>query len=152
MIADGFAETEAIGMLSALRKAGLCAKNVGLTNGLIHGEHGIFVMPDFTLADLERNLDTASLNLVILPGGERHLTSLEADPRVHRLLRQVIAQQGIVVTDVSGAQWVTQAIRQNQDGINRGGNALLTVRHPCEQPVEVFAQDVMRRLERELPA
>ena len=150
MIADGFAETEAIGMLCALRKAGLCAKYVGLTNGLINGVHGISIMPDFALADLERALDIESLNLVILPGGERHLASLEVDPRVHRLLWQVVVQQGIIVTDASGIQWVTQAIRHNQDIPDHAVNALLIVRHPFEQPIEVFAQDVMRRLTREL--
>jgi len=151
MIADGFVEAEAIGMLCALREADLCAKNVGLTNGLINGAHGVLIMPDLTLADLERAVDIQSIDLVVLPGGERHLANLEADPRVHRLLHQIVAQHGLVITDASGAHWVTEAIRQDQNIRNRGINARLIVRHPFEQSVEVFAQDVMRRIKRQLP-
>jgi putative intracellular protease/amidase len=151
MIADGFVETEAIGMLCALRAADLCTKNVGLTNGMINGVHGVPIMPDLTLADLERAINIQAINLVVLPGGERHLASLEADPRVHRLLHQVVAQQGLIITDASGAPWVIEAIRQDQDERNHGSNALLVVRHPFEQSIEAFAQDVMRRIERKLP-
>lgn len=48
LIADGFSETEAVVILSALRKAGIYAKSAGLTSGLISGAHGIPIMPDFS--------------------------------------------------------------------------------------------------------
>jgi protein deglycase len=151
IVTDGFVETETIGMLCVLRRAGFCAKSVGLTTGLINGVHGILLMPDLTLADLERTLDVEALSLVILPGGERHLAGLETDPRVHRLLQQVAAHHGLVVTDASGAAWVTGALQQDQDERTRHLNGTLLVRHSFDQPVEVFAQDVIRRLEREAP-
>lgn len=81
-------------MLSLLRQAGLCVKSVSLTSGLVGGAHGVWLMPDLTLADLDRLTATTSINVVILPEGSQSLARLEADARVHRLLRQVAVRGG----------------------------------------------------------
>lgn len=145
VIADGFDEAEAIVILSTLRQAGVCAKSVGLTSGLIKGAHGIPVRPDFTLADLEQALDPASIAMVILSAGERYLSSIKTDPRVHRLLRQVVAHQGYAVANALGAGVLKAAI--DPQGNTEGEGSRLILRYPMEMSLEVFAQDLVRRLE-----
>jgi hypothetical protein len=61
-------------------------------------------MPDLTLGDVDRLLSTTAISQVILPEGEQSLARLQADPRVHKLLRQVVAQQGQIVTTPEGLQ------------------------------------------------
>lgn len=148
LIADGFSETEAVVILSALRKAGIYAKSAGLTSGLISGAHGILIMPDFTLADLERSMESKSISMVVLPVGERNLSSLEADPRVHRILRQVIAQKGNVVTNSQGMQLVNTAIGHSEDMRHIENREQIIVHHSLETSIEVFAQDLVRQMER----
>ena len=145
LIADGFSETEAIVILSTLRKAGIYAKSAGLTSGLIGGAHGILVMPDFTLADLERSMDPTSIIMVVLPVGERNLSSLETDPRVYRLLRQVIAQDGLIVTNARGVGVLRTVIGENE-GEAYKGNERIVLRYSLEQPIEQFAQELVRRV------
>lgn len=145
IIADGFDEVEAIVILSTLRQAGICAKSVGLTSGLIKGAHGIPVRPDFTLADLEQALDPASIAMVILSAGERYLSSIKTDPRVHRLLRQVLAHEGYAVANALGAGVLKSVVGQKSGA--DGGREQLILRYPMEMSLEVFAKDLVRRLE-----
>jgi hypothetical protein len=146
IIADGFEEVETIVLLSALRQAGLCVKSVALTNGLVGGAHGVWLMPDLILTDLDL-MDTTSINLVILPEGGRSLSRLEADPRVHQLLRQVVARRGQIATSLEGlrvpraaAVWVSESGEAND---NQKSPVLL--RDPRQSP-EAFAQELVRRL------
>jgi putative intracellular protease/amidase len=145
LIADGFSETEAVVILSTLRKAGIYAKSAGLTSGLISGAHGISIMPDFTLADLERSMDPASISMVVLPVGERNLSNLEADPRVYRLLRQVMMQDGFIVTNAYGGSMLKNVARGNES-IAYQENERVVLRHSFEQPIEQFAQELVRKL------
>lgn len=145
IVADGFEETEAIVFISLLRQAGLCVKSVGLTSGLVGSAHGVWLMPDLTLADLEHLTNTISV--IILPGGRQSLARLEDDPRVHRLLRQVVAQQGQIVTSPEGLRVTrTAAVWTNESGETcdeRGGSVI--VREPG-QSAETFARDLVQRL------
>lgn len=147
VIADGFEEAETIVMLSVLRQAGLCVKSVGLTNGLVSGAHGVWLMPDLALADLNRLIDTTAIKLIILPEGDQSLARLEADPRVHQLLRQVVARRGQIVTSPEGlrvpraaAVWVNESEEDSDDQ-----RATVLLRDPGQSP-ETFAQDLVRRL------
>ena len=151
IIADGFEETETIVFLSLFRQAGLCVKSVGLTSGLISSAHGVWLMPDLTLTDVDRLIHTMFISVVILPEGRESLARLERDPRVHRLLRQVVAQRGQIVTGREGlrvpraaAVWVGEA---DKDDDERRMPVLL--REPG-QSLEVFAQDLIYRL-KQLP-
>ncbi len=102
LVTDGFEELEMIAVISSLRQAGLCIKSVGLTSGLVSGTHGVWLMPDLTLADVDRFTKTVSISALILPEGHQALSQLEVDPRVHRLLRQVVAGGGQVVVGAEG--------------------------------------------------
>lgn len=147
IIADGFEELEAIVVLSTLRQAGLCVKTVGLTSGLVGGAHGVWLMPDLTLADIDLLTVSSSISLVVLPEGRQCLAKLEADPRVHKLLRQVVAQRGQIVTGPEGlgvpraaAVWIN---RPGEIGDDQNAPVLL---RDSQQSPEVFTQDLIRRL------
>jgi len=146
-LADGFEEAEAIVTLSLLRQAGLCVKSVGLTTGLVSSAYGVWLMPDLTLGDLDRLTNTTSISAVILPGGRQSLARLENDPRVHRLLRQVVAQGGQIVTSREGLQvpraaavWVNETVEADDDQ-----RMPVLLRDPGQSP-EAFARDLIRRL------
>lgn len=147
IIADGFDELETIIWLSKLRQAGLSVKSVGLTNGLVGGIHGIWLMPDLTFADLDHLLKTTAINLVVLPGGGQSLGRLEADPRVHKLLRQVIAQQGQIVTTTEGLL-ISQiaAVWPNVSGDAKNNQAEPILLCDSATSPDVFVQGLIQQL------
>ncbi len=145
LIADGFSEVEAIGVLSALRGAGIYAKSVGLTHGLIKGARGILVRPDLTLAYLPSLLDAMGIGLVVLPGGDRSLSRLDQDPRVHRLIRDVVALDGVIATTPSGVRVLRSALGPDVD-VGGEGDQQIVVQYDVDQPISVFAKDLIRRL------
>lgn len=134
-------------MISLLREAGLCVKSVGLTSGLVSSAHGVWLMPDLTLADLDRLTQTTSINVVILPGGTQNISRLEADPRVHKLLRQAVAQRGQIATGSEGLR-VLRAAAVWGDGSREaddGQRMPVLLREPGQSP-EAFARALIRRL------
>jgi putative intracellular protease/amidase len=147
LISDGFEELETITWLTALRQAGLCVKTVGLTRGLVSGAYGIWLKPDLTFADLDHFLDTTSIRLVILPNGGQSLAGLEADPRVHKLLRQVVEQRGQIVTDPEGLPILRAAAVWGSESGEADDNpeASVLLRDQEKSP-EVFALHLIRRL------
>jgi hypothetical protein len=147
IIADGFNEAEAVSILSALREAGIYTKSIGLTSGLMTGIHGIPVMPDHPLIDLAYKLDVSSIQAVILPGEKRSFTKLEADPRIHRLLRQVIAQQGFIATNERGYRVLKHAFGQEKV-LREASDDRFLLRSSPDQTVGTFAQTIVRRLRR----
>jgi hypothetical protein len=153
IVADGFEETDTVVLISQLRQAGLCVKSVGLTSGLVGSAHGVWIMPDWTLADLERLTGTIAISVVILPEGRASLARLEADPRVHQLLRQVVAQQGQIVTSREGLR-VPRAAAVWSDEVRdvQSDSTMAVILRERELPLEVFVQDMVRRLKQPLRA
>jgi putative intracellular protease/amidase len=147
VIADGFEETEATVFISLMRQAGLYVKSVGLTSGLISSARGVWLMPDLTLTDLDLLINSTPVSVIILPEGKQSLAKLEADPRLHRVLRQVVAQRGKIVTSQEGlrvlraaALWASEP--GTADDVRKSS---VLLREPG-QSVETFAQDLTRRL------
>lgn len=147
LVADGFQELDAIVLLSLLRQAGLCVKSVGLASGLVSSAHGVCLMPDLTLADLDSWTSAVFISAVILPEGQQSLARLETDPRVHKLLRQVVARNGQIVASHEGlgvlraaALWSDELERATNDP-----NMPVLLRAPG-QSSETFAQRLIRGL------
>ncbi len=147
IIADGFDESETVTILSALREAGIYTKSVGLTSGLIHGAHGIWLMPDCTLADVYETINMNKVCLVVLPGGEQTLARLEPDPRLHRILRRALENAGTIATSAQGARVLRIALGQNADTRDVMEHQIM-LRNGLEQSVDRFAGELVRRLER----
>jgi hypothetical protein len=149
ILADGFEEVESIVVLSLLREAGWCAKSISLVSGPVGGAHGLWIMPDLTLADLDQSIHAPSANIVFLPEGDRSLAKLEVDPRVHKLLRQVVAKRGHIITSREGLRVVRAAAVWSDESEEIQADPLMAVilRKPEESP-EAFVGDLVRRLKR----
>lgn len=93
LVASGFEETEVSTVTRTLRRAGLPVALVGLTAGPIRGSYGLSLEPDLLLS--EAGVETPQA--VVLPGGLQGARQLNADPRVHNLLRETVFQGGYVM-------------------------------------------------------
>lgn len=83
-LAQGFEDLEAVTVIDLLRRAQIKVVTAGLQPGPVTGSRGTVILPDSTLdAEQERVFD-----MVVLPGGMPGSAHLDADPRVHRLLRR----------------------------------------------------------------
>jgi hypothetical protein len=149
VIADGFEETEVTIFLSLMRQAGLYVKSVGLTSGLISSARGVWLMPDLTLTDLDPLINTTPISVIILPEGRQSLARLEADPRLHRLLRQVVAQRGQIVTSQEGLRVLrAAALWRNESRVTDDDRETSVLLREPGQSAETFAQDIARKLMR----
>ncbi len=142
LIADGFNEIEAVVILSIFRQAGLFAKSVGLTSGLINGMHGIQLQPDLKMTDLYAT-DPTWINALILPGDDHSLAKIEADPRLPGLLHQVYAQQGLVAASDKGRALMQTALG---DAALKQGTERVVLWPGLEQAMEPVARDLARRV------
>jgi 4-methyl-5(b-hydroxyethyl)-thiazole monophosphate biosynthesis len=86
-LADGFEEIEAITIIDVLRRAGVEVVVAGLEPRTIAGSHGIGVAPDAGLDEV----DAATLDAIVLPGGMPGTTNLAEDSRVLELVRALAA-------------------------------------------------------------
>jgi hypothetical protein len=114
---------------------------------MVNGTHGVWVRPDMALSDLDRFLKTTTVSLVILPEGSQSLASLEIDPRVHKLLRQVVGQGGQIATSPEGLRILRAAavwIDKSED-INDDLESPVLLRDLTKSP-EAFAQELIRLL------
>jgi 4-methyl-5(b-hydroxyethyl)-thiazole monophosphate biosynthesis len=93
MVAPGFEEEDVSTVTRSLRRSGLSVAVVGLAAGPVRGAYGLSLASDRTLSEVE----TESPRAVVLPGGTRASRHLSAEPRVHHLLRRVVARDGYVV-------------------------------------------------------
>jgi putative intracellular protease/amidase len=147
IIAHGFHEADTIGLISILRQAGLCVKSMGMTSGLVSGAYGVCLMPDLILSDLNNLVKTTRFSAVVLPENKQCLARLEADPRLHNFLRQVLAQAGHIVASAEGRQFLKK-ISVGDPGLfgsNNGSEALLLPREHG-QPIEALAQNILHRV------
>jgi len=87
-LAEGFEEIEAITIVDVLRRAGLDVTVAGLRPGPVEGSHGIPVVPDAHLGEL----DLASFTMVVLPGGMPGTRHLMQDERVLDVVRRLSAE------------------------------------------------------------
>jgi len=93
LLAPGFEEADVSTVTRTLRQSGLPVAVVGLTAGPIRGNYGLSLAPDMPFSEVE----AASPKAVVLPGGVQGAKRLNAEPRVHALLRQVVSRGGYVV-------------------------------------------------------
>jgi len=82
-LADGFEETEAIGCLDVLRRAGVRVKTVSVAGGAVCGCHDIMVLPDID----KKDIDYEYMEGVILPGGMPGTANLDYDKTVRKVVK-----------------------------------------------------------------
>lgn len=97
-LAPGFEEAEALVPADLLRRAGIDTALAGTDHGPVAGGHGIAVLPDMELSQVE--LEDAEM--LVLPGGGRGVENLGCCPRAEQLVR-LAAARGIPVAAICAA-------------------------------------------------
>ncbi|KGL47004.1 thiamine biosynthesis protein ThiJ [Porphyromonas gulae] len=90
-LAPGFEETEAVGTLDILRRGGVAAEFVSITDSLyVEGANGITVKADRLMTDLP------AVDALVLPGGLPGADNLNSCEPLRRLLSEHYAAQKLV--------------------------------------------------------
>lgn len=101
LLADGFEEIEALCPLDLLRRAGIDAKTVSVTEKrVVTGSHGIPVTADLTA---ENSL--SDIEMLVLPGGMPGTTNLDKSQFCDGLLRAA-AKNGAYIAAICAAPMV----------------------------------------------
>lgn len=87
LLADGFEEVEAIEPIDIMRRAGLEVQTAALSDAIVTGTHGISVKADIVIDEV----DAASMEAVVLPGGGPGHERLDASDSVHALINRAVA-------------------------------------------------------------
>ncbi len=103
-LGHGFEEIEAVAIIDVLRRAELDVVVGALEPGPVEGGHGIRLLADATLDELDLDGFTA----VVLPGGLGGAQRLRADERVLGLVRR-LAAEGRTTAAICAAPLVLQA-------------------------------------------
>jgi hypothetical protein len=143
-VADGFDEVETMGVVSALREAGLCVRILGVMGGVIEGKYGVVMLPDATLVDFHQSIEPATLNSLVLPGGQAHVNRLQRDPRVHMLVRRVVDGGGWVALPRCAYHIAKRALGYDAFVSKRDQ---MVIWESSELPISSVILDWMRRLE-----
>ena len=87
-LAQGFEEVEALAVVDVLRRAGIEVVLAGLQPGPIVGAHSISIIPETTIDAV----NAAAFDMLVLPGGQPGTDNLNADNRIHALLKDFSAE------------------------------------------------------------
>ena len=83
LLGTGFEETEAIAPIDLLRRAGVQVLTVGVNGKTVVGGHGISVVADITVEEM----DLTTLDMIVLPGGLGGVASVRACEAAMNALR-----------------------------------------------------------------
>lgn len=96
-LADGFEEIEAMTIVDVLRRAGIRVDTVGIVGSTITGAHGVRVMTDRRLMEVEPDYDA-----IVLPGGSPGYINLGRSARLLEILKNM-AIGGKIIAAICGA-------------------------------------------------
>ncbi len=98
LLGTGFEETEAITPLDLLRRADVEAMTVGVNGKTVYGGHGIGVVADIEIGQM----DLTDLEMIILPGGLGGVASVRASKPAMDALRFAWENQKYVAAICAG--------------------------------------------------
>jgi protein deglycase len=84
-LAAGCEELEAVTIIDLLVRAGVEVTTAGLQPGPVTASRGVVIVPQTDLDHAMRR----DYDMVVLPGGLPGATNLDADPRIHTLLKKM---------------------------------------------------------------
>ncbi len=100
-LAEGFEETEAIGCLDVIRRAGLDIKTVGVMGDFVTGSHGVKIRADIGM----EGVSFADMTGVILPGGMPGTLNLQRDKGVERAIAYA-CDNGLLIAAICAAPMI----------------------------------------------
>lgn len=103
-LAEGFEETEVVGCLDVIRRAGIDIKTVSIGEKTVVGSHGIEVSADI----LKGELDLDKMTGIILPGGMPGTINLQNDGTVQNAIT-VCVERGLLLAAICAAPMVLGA-------------------------------------------
>ncbi len=103
-LAHGFEEIEALAVVDVLRRAQIEVVLAGLQPGPVESARNVSVNPDTTLDAINPNV----FDMIILPGGQPGTDNLNADNRIHELLKE-FAAKGKMIGAICAAPTVLAA-------------------------------------------
>ena len=86
-LAQGCEELEAITIVDLMRRAGIDVVTAGLDDQPVKASRGTVLVPDTTLDEALKH----DYDMVVLPGGLPGADHLDNDPRIHGLLKNMVA-------------------------------------------------------------
>ena len=92
LLADGFEEVETLTVVDVLRRCSIETDVAGVSGDIIEGAHGIKVIPDKDIEDVEID----SYDALLLPGGNPGYKNLRSDERVIAMVKTAFAKNKIV--------------------------------------------------------
>ena len=109
LIGPYFNEESLVVCLCRLQKKGVPVSVVGLTSDLLSGLHGLTVRPDFSLSEFMQLVAVEhNLHSLVIPGGHEGTAVLFADPRVHKLVLDILNGGNYVAPMVPAQQMLNQ--------------------------------------------
>ncbi|MET0051164.1 MAG: DJ-1 family glyoxalase III [Candidatus Thiodiazotropha sp.] len=103
-LAQGCEELEAVTITDLLTRAGIQVITAGLDERPVKASRGITLVPDTTL---DQVMDE-EFDMIVLPGGLPGADHLQADPRIHKLLKR-LHEQGRYTAAICAAPKVLAA-------------------------------------------
>jgi len=97
-LAEGFEEIESLTVIDVLRRAGINVETVGIMGSVVSGSHGVRVMADKKL--LEINAD--EYDGIVLPGGSPGYLNLGKSSKIIEILRR-FDSAGKLIAAICGA-------------------------------------------------
>ena len=98
LLAPGFEEAEALVPVDMLRRANIETATVSITGEPVPGSHGVTVLADVTLDDV----DLSRADMIVLPGGGPGYKNLGKEPKVEQLVRNA-AEKGLWLAAICAA-------------------------------------------------
>ncbi|MDD2580610.1 MAG: DJ-1/PfpI family protein [Desulfuromonadaceae bacterium] len=91
-LATGFEEMETLTVVDILRRAEIDVVLAGLLPGPVVGAHNVSVIPDTTIDAV----NSGAFDMIILPGGQPGTDNLNADQRIHKLLKKFASKEKLI--------------------------------------------------------
>ncbi len=98
LLAPGFEEAEALVPVDMLRRANIETATVSITGEPVPGSHGVTVLADVILDDV----DLSKADMLVLPGGGPGYKNLGKEPKVEQLVRNA-AEKGLWLAAICAA-------------------------------------------------
>jgi putative intracellular protease/amidase len=119
LLANGFVEQETVACVEKMRANNLPVLLVGVSAGLVTGQHGLKIKPDYSLEEIKSRPDLPLPQMILFPNGVQ--THLSTDPRIYRLVDDIVNDDGIVAAMATAEPFISGYVGDGQGRFQRQG-------------------------------